>query len=79
MDVGVVSMHSRHFILLIAESNDLEMYQGDVGNAGLEAYIEEKIFFITGKKLTTFAMEATYLLINWSIPQLLVQQLVPVS
>ena len=44
---GVVSIHSTHFILLIAESNDLEMYQGDVGNACLEAYIEEKIFFIT--------------------------------
>ena len=72
-------MHSIHFVLLIAESNDLEMYQGDVGNACLEAYIEEKIFCVTGKEFTTFAMEATYLLINWRIPQLLVQQLVPAS
>ena len=44
---GVVSIYSIHLILLIAELNDLTIYQADVRNAYLEVYTKEKIGFIT--------------------------------
>ena len=59
---GIVFIHSIHLILLIAKLNDLEIYQADVGNAYLEAYTKEKIYFITGKEFLLSEWKVIYLL-----------------
>ena len=58
-----MSIWSICLILLIAELNDLTIYQADVRNAYLEAYTKEKVYFIAGKEFTTFRMEGHVLII----------------
>jgi uncharacterized small protein (DUF1192 family) len=47
---GVVSLRSMRLALLVGEINGLEAMVGDIGNAYLEAYTKEKVFFIAGKE-----------------------------
>jgi len=47
---GVVSLRSMRLALLIGELNGLETMVGDIGNAYLEAYTKEKVYFIAGKE-----------------------------
>ena len=61
---GVVSIHSIHLILLIAELNDLEIYHANVGNVDLEASTKEKIYFIVGAEFATFRTEGHVLVIS---------------
>ena len=64
---GVVSIYSIHQILLIAELNDLTIYQANVGNAYLEAYTEENIYFIARKEFNTFGIEGHVPIISRAI------------
>ena len=45
---GVVSLRGIRLIVFLAELNDLEVYQTDIGNAFLEAKTTEKVFVIAG-------------------------------
>ena len=45
---GVVSLRSMRIALLIGELNNLSCMAGDIGNAYLEAYTNEKVYFIAG-------------------------------
>ena len=45
---GVVSLRGIRLIIFLAEINDLEVYQTDIGNAFLEAKTTEKVFVIAG-------------------------------
>ena len=45
---GVVSLQSIRTVMLVAEANALKTMVGDVGNAYLEAYTQEKVYFIAG-------------------------------
>ena len=47
---GVVSLCSICLALLLAELNGLKTMVGDIGNAYLEAYTKEKVYFIAGPK-----------------------------
>jgi hypothetical protein len=47
---GVVSLRSLRIALLIGEVNGLNLMVGDIGNAYLEAYTKEKVYFIAGKE-----------------------------
>ena len=48
---GVVSLRGVRFVIFLAELNDLELYQTDVGNAYLESYTREKVWVIGGPEL----------------------------
>ena len=52
---GVVSLRSMRLALLIGELNGLQPMVGDIGNAYLEAYTKEKVFFIAGKEFGPLA------------------------
>ena len=45
---GVVSLRSLRLVVFLAELNGLDLMQADIGNAYLEAYTKEKVFFIAG-------------------------------
>ena len=45
---SVASLRSLHIIIFLAELNQLELMQGDIGNAYLESYTQEKVYFIAG-------------------------------
>ena len=45
---GVVSMRGIRIVTFIAELNNLEVWQTDIGNAYLEAYTTEKVYVIAG-------------------------------
>ena len=45
---GVVSLRSVRLALLLGELNGLKPMVGDIGNAYLEAYTKEKVYFIAG-------------------------------
>jgi len=47
---GVVSLRSMRLALLVGEINGLKTMVGDIGNAYLEAYTKEKVYFIAGKE-----------------------------
>ena len=47
---GVVSLKSLRLALLIGELNGLQVMAGDIGNAYLEAYTKEKVYFKAGKE-----------------------------
>ena len=47
---GVVSLRSMRLALLVGEINGLKAMVGDIGNAYLEAYTKEKVYFIAGKE-----------------------------
>ena len=48
---GVLSLRSMNLALLIGEINRLKIMVGDIGNAYLEAYTKEKVYFIAGKEI----------------------------
>jgi hypothetical protein len=45
---GVVSLRGVRAIAAIAVNNDLELWSTDIGNAYLESYTSEKVYFIAG-------------------------------
>jgi hypothetical protein len=45
---GVVSLRSLRICLLLGELNNLKVGVGDVGNAYLEAYTQEKVYIVAG-------------------------------
>jgi len=45
---GVVSLCGVRFCIFLAELNELQVWQTDVGNAYLEAFTKEKVFVIAG-------------------------------
>ena len=45
---GVVSLRGIRIVTFIAELNNLEVWQTDIGNAYLEAYTDEKVYVIAG-------------------------------
>jgi len=45
---SVVSIRSLRLALLAAELNALQVWAGDIGNAYLEAYTKEKVYFVAG-------------------------------
>ena len=51
---GVVSLRSMRLALLIGEINGLTPMVGDIGNAYLEAYTKEKVYFVAGKEFGEF-------------------------
>ena len=55
-----MSICSIHLSLLIAKLNDLTIYQANVGNAYLEAYTKEKIYFIARREFTTLEWKVMY-------------------
>ena len=45
---GVVSLRGVRFCIFLAELNELQVWQTDVGNAYLEAFTKEKVYVIAG-------------------------------
>ena len=45
---GVVSLRSLRLVIFLAELNGLQIWQGDIGNAYLEAMTKEKLFIVAG-------------------------------
>ena len=45
---GVVSLRSLRIVIFLAELNGLDIWQGDIGNAYLEAVTQEKIYIVAG-------------------------------
>jgi len=45
---SVVTIRSLRLALLAAELNELQVWAGDIGNAYLEAYTKEKVYFVAG-------------------------------
>ncbi|KAL7426750.1 hypothetical protein ACHAXM_000563 [Skeletonema potamos] len=45
---GVVSLRGVRFAIFLAELNDLQVWQTDIGNAYLEAFTKEKVYVIAG-------------------------------
>ena len=47
---SVATLHSLHIIIFLTELNGLMLMQGDIRNAYLESYTQEKVYFIAGPK-----------------------------
>lgn len=47
---SVISLRGLILVLFLYELNNLEPYATEIGNAYLEAYTKEKVYFITGKE-----------------------------
>ena len=45
---SIATLQSLRIIVFLAELNGLCLMQGDIGNAYLESYTQEKVYFITG-------------------------------
>ena len=45
---GIVSLRGICLLIFLAELNDLDVWATDIGNAYLEAKMQEKVFIITG-------------------------------
>ena len=45
---SVASLRSLRTIIFLSELNNLQLWQGDIGNAYLESYTQEKVYFIAG-------------------------------
>ena len=59
---SVATLRSLRIVIFLAELNGLNLMQGDVGNAYLELYTQEKVYFIAGPEFghhagTTFVIE----------------------
>ena len=52
---SVASLQSLHIIIFLAELNGLQLMQGDIGNAYLESFTQEKVYFITGPEFGPLA------------------------
>ena len=44
----VATLRSLRIIIFLAELNGLQLMQGDIGNAYLESYMQEKVYFTAG-------------------------------
>ena len=62
---SLVSLKGMRMCIFIAELNDLDIMVGDVGNAYLEAYTKEKIYFIAGSEFGD--LEGTIMIVNKAI------------
>ena len=51
---SVASLRSLHAIISISELNQLQLWQGDVGNAYLESYTQENVYFIASHEFGSF-------------------------
>ena len=47
---SVAALHSLRIIIFLAELNGLKLMQGDIGNAYLESYTQEKVYFVARPK-----------------------------
>ena len=45
---SVATLHSLIIVVFLAELNGLNLMQGDIGNAYLKSYTQEKVYFIVG-------------------------------
>ena len=45
---SVATLCSLHIVVFLAELNALNLMQGDIGNAYLESYTQEKVYFVAG-------------------------------
>ena len=59
---SVATLRSLRIVIFLAELNGLNLMQGDVGNAYLESYTQERIYFIAGPEFghhagTSFVIE----------------------
>ena len=52
---SVASLRSLRILVFLAELNGLEIMQGDIGNAYLESYTQEKVYFIAGPEFGPLA------------------------
>ena len=62
---SVVSLKGMRMCIFIAELNDLDIMVGDIGNAYLEAYTKEKIYFVAGPEFGE--LEGTIMLVSKAI------------
>ena len=51
----VASLRSLRIIIFLAELNGLQLMQGDIGNAYLESFMQEKVYFIAGPEFGPLA------------------------
>ena len=51
---SVASLCSLRAIIFISELNQLKLWQGDVGNAYLESYTQENVYFIAALNLVHY-------------------------
>ena len=47
---SIAALRSLRIIVYLAELNGLNLMQGDIGNAYLESYTQEKVYFVAGPK-----------------------------
>ena len=52
---SVASLRSLRYVTFIAELNGHNLMQGDIGNAYLESYTQEKVCFTTGREFGPLA------------------------
>ena len=52
---SVTTLGSLHIIIFLAELNGLKLMQGDIGNAYLESYTQEKVYFTAGPEFRHLA------------------------
>ena len=52
---SVASLCSLRILVFLAQLNGLEIMQGDIGNAYLESYMQEKVYFIAGPEFGPLA------------------------
>ena len=52
---SVASLRSLRILVFLAQLNGLEIMQGDIGNAYLESYMQEKVYFIAGPEFGPLA------------------------
>ena len=64
---GVVSLRGVRLVVFLAELNELELWQTDIGNAYLEAKTTEKVFVVAGPEFKSFGLEGHVLIIVTSI------------
>ena len=45
---SIATLCSLHMVVFLAKLNGLQLMQGDIGNAYLKSYTQEKVYFIAG-------------------------------
>jgi hypothetical protein len=60
---SVVSLRAMRILVFLSELNDLKLCAGDVGNAYLEAYTNEKVCFVAGREFENYAQHGHLLVI----------------
>ena len=56
--LSVATLWSLCILIFLAELNGLLMMQGDIGNAYLESYTPEKVYFIAGPEFSQYAAQS---------------------